>query len=437
MANNKFKNRKLALIFSAAFMAQAAHDTAIATGNLTGRHPMTTPAFHSNINFRTENRDCTGEFILIEQLTGKIARFTIGFDCTPKIAAGWYAMLKGISASPTGTPADEVQTLAFGGATLGTYKLRLDFEGLIGTSAAIAFDASNAVIQAALEEIRPIKKGNIVVTGTTSKTLTFAGHLAKANLPLFTIVDDTTTGGTGVTISAGTNGANKLHLITATTGDNPPEFSVIEGFDGDTGGIKKYKNLVMNTWTVQITRRGKASVTIEAFGDPNGEVLTGFSVPACITQTPTFAWQTRLKIGSEWITGDLRELTMTESNNIDVSEDALKFDDITVDQLERGDRTSSITALMLGSPTSDLYEFAEDENAAFAAFELAIGDPGERLTIFGPNTQFKLDDGLIEFVGTGNKSAFRLTGRPSPDGSGVLTRGEYHGAFATQFLLTA
>jgi hypothetical protein len=75
-----------------------------------------------------------------------------------------------------------------GGATAGTYKLAADFEGLSGTTDAIAFDASNATIQAALEAIRPIKTGNVVVAGTTPKSITFGGNLAKANLPLLTIV---------------------------------------------------------------------------------------------------------------------------------------------------------------------------------------------------------------------------------------------------------
>lgn len=438
MSNLSFSNRKLALVFSPAFMTQPAFDTAIATGNLTARHPMATPTFHSNINFRQENRDCNGEYILIEKLTGKIARFTIGFDCTAKIAAGWYATLRGVSASPTGTPADETQTISLGGATAGGYKLRLDFEGLIGTTGVIAFDAVNAVIQAALEAIRPIKAGNVAITGTTTKTATFQNTLAKANIPLMTVVDDTTTGGTGVVVSAGTNGTNKLHAITGMDGEQPVNFSVIEGFDGDTGGVKKYKNLVMGDWTVTATRRGKGSVTIVAFGDPNGEVLTGFSIPACANQSPIMAGDCRVKIGSDWITGDLRDFTWTESNNIDVSEDALKFDDMTVDQLERGDRTASFTSLILGSPTSALYTLAENENTAFAALQLAIGQPGERLTLYGPNTQFRLDDTPVEFVGGRNKSAFRITGRPSPEsGTGIVTRGEYMGAFTTQFLLNS
>lgn len=437
MPNTAFSNRKLAVVFSSEFMAQAAFDTPIATADLDARHPQTTPAFHAIVPFREETRDCTGEFITIENITGKIARFTFAFDLTAKLGAGWFAYLQGVAAAPTGTPADEVQSLDLGGATGGDYVLAFDFEGLSGETAAIPFDATNAEIQAALEAVRPIKTGNVVVAGTAPKSVTFQGNLAKANLPLITVADDNTTGGTGVVVTQTTPGANKLHAITRTTTERPPLFSLIEAFDDGSGDVLLYKNLVLNDWTVTANRRGKVTLTVTAFGDPIPTPVTGFSIPACVTQAPVRTKDVRVKIGSDWITDDLREVTYTESNNIDVSEDALRFDDITPDQLERGDRTASINLLSLGSPTSDMYEFAADEDNAFAALELHIGRPGERHTVYAPNTQFRLDDGLIEFVGARNKSAFRLIGRPSPDNSNVVTRGEYHGAFTGTFLLTS
>lgn len=438
MANENFTNRKLAVVYSPAFMVQAAHDTPIATANLTARHPQTTPAFHNRIAFREEIRSCDAAFVIKEELTGKIARFTIGFLGTAKQAAGWLAYLQGVAAAPTGTPANESQSLALGGATGGTFILNFDFEGLQGSTSAIDFDATAAEIQAALEALRPIKEGNVSVSGSVGGpfTISFAGgNLANANLPLITDTDSTT-GGTGVVVSAVTNGENKLHLITRQDDDTPVQFSLVEGFEDETDGTKLYKNLVMDSYTVNITRRGKMSLTVVAYGDPDGEVLTGFVIPECETVEPISAKDTRLLVGAEYITGDLRELTYVESNNIDVSEDALRFDDPTPDQLKMGDPTANLNALILGSPTADMFEFAEDENNAFDNFALALGRPGERLTIISPNAQFRLDDNLIEFVGTRNVSAFRLLARPVPD-AGVFTRGEYHGAFTGTFLLSA
>lgn len=437
MSNPRYTNRKLVLAMSPDFMVQPAFDSAIATAELNYRHPQTTPAFHGIVPFREETRDCAAQYVILEELTGKIARFTIGFNATAKFLAGWYAYLLGVAAAPTGSPGNETQTLAIGGASGGSFTLTFDFEGLSGTTSAIAFDATAATIQAALEALRPIKAGNVAVTGSVGGpfTISFAGGtLANANLPLITRTDSTT-GGTGVTVTAGTNGANKLHAITRSTSEQPPLFSVIEGFEGETNGIKKYKNLVLDSWSVNINRRGKAALTVTAYGDPTPEVLAGYSIPVCENLTPISAKDTRLLIGSEYVTGDLRELTYTESNNIDVSADALRFDDVTPDQLERGDPTASLNAYIIGSPTSDLWEFASDENNAFDSMELALGRPGERLTIYAPNTQFRLEDNLVDFTGSRNLSAFRILGRPSPDPSYIVTRGDYHGAYTGQFLL--
>jgi hypothetical protein len=444
MSNPQYTNRKLVVSMSPNFMVQAAHDTPIAQANLNYRHAQTTPAFHGIIPFREEQRSCDAVYVVIEELTGKIARFTIGFNGTSKFAAGWFAYLQGVAAAPTGTPANESQTIALGGATGGSVTFGFDHEGLSGTTSAIATSAATtaATIQAALEALRPIKAGNVAVSGSAGGpfTVSFAGgRLANANLPLITKTDSST-GGTGVVVSAGTDGNNKHHLITRTTSETPVQFSIVEGFDGETNGIKRYKNLVLGDYTVSVNRRGKMSITVVAFGDPTPEILSGYSIPACDNSAPVKAKDTRLYIGSPisaYVTGDLRELTYTESNNIDVSEDALLFDDPTPDQLKSGDPTANLNALILGSPTSALWAFADAENTAFAPFELALGRPGERLTIFAPNAQFRLDDGLIEFVGGRNVSAFRVIARPSPDGSNIVTRGEYHGAFTGQFLLNA
>ncbi len=435
MSNESFRNRALVLAFSSAFKTQSAYDAAMPTSDIDARHPMATPVFHSMQAFREQTRDCGGEYIVIEQITGKIAKFTIGFDATAVLMAGWFAYLQGISASPTGTPGNEKQTLDLNGATAGDYKLAFDFEGVSETSGAIPFDATNDEIQAIITAMRPIKANNATVTGTDPKTIEFVNDMSNANLPLFTIVDDTTTGGSGVTIAADDDGDNNLHLITRTTDETPVLFSLIEGFEGDT--FKEYKNLVLNDWTVSAPRRGKVSLTITAFGDPDGVPLVGYTAPDCVTQTPLLTRDVRVKVGDDWITSDLRELTFTESNNIDVSEDALRFDDVTPDRLEHGDRTASANILSLGAPSSNMYLFAEDEDDAFDELQISFGRPGERLTVYAPNTQFRLDDNLIEFVGNRNKSAFRLLARPSPDDTGVVTRGEYFGDESTQFLVAS
>lgn len=441
MANPKYTDRKLAVVVSSDFMIQPAHDTPIDVANLDYRHPQTTRQTHNIVAFREAERSCDGKYIVIEELTGKIARFTIVFSATAKFAAGWFAMLQGVAALPTGTPANETQTLNLNGATAGTFKLKMVHEGLEGATAIIAASAAltAASVQSAYEAIRPIKSGNVSVSGDDGGpfTIEYTGRLANANMPLAEVIDDTTSGGSGVTIAAGTNGANKLHLISRTASETPVQFSVVEGFVGETDGIKRYKNLVLDSWTASLNRRGKLALTIVAYGSPTPEVLAGFSIPNCVNPTPVKAMDTRVVVGGVYLGGDLRELTLGESNNIDVSDEAILWDDAEPDQLIAGDPTFNFSALIAGSPTSPLYAFADDENNAFDDLAVHFGRPGERFSYFADNAQFRLDDGLTEFVGPRAVSAFRLIGRPSPDAAGIASYAQYHGAHATQFLLSS
>lgn len=441
MTNAAYRNRALHLAYPSAFNVQTAFDVALDPALIDKRHPMLTPQFHNLIAFREETRDCSGEYVVIERLTGKIARFNIGLDFTPVIAAGWFAYLKGATSAPTGTPADEVQGVDLGGATGGSVTFNLDFEGVTGAGGSVATDATTtaAEVERAIEECRAVGAGNVTVTGAAGGpfVVTFVEKLAKANIPLLT-VDDDSTGGTGVIVSATTNGENKVQAITGDDEETPPMFSLIEGFPGDDpDAAKEYRNLVVSDWTVTIPPRGKPTLTVVAYGDPDGIVVPSYDWPDCVTQDPIRASECRAKIGSSWIGSDIRGITLTESNNIDVSEDALKFDGLTPAQLERGDRTASVDILVRGTPAAALYEFAEDEDNAFDTLELYLGRPGERLAYYADNTQFRLDDSLVIFEGSRNKSAFRLLGRPSPDNSGVVSSGEYIGAYTGQFLQTS
>ena len=83
------------------------------------------------------------------------------------------------------TEASEVQTAVLGGTpTTGTFKL--SFKGVTTTD--IAFDASAADVQAALQALSTIGTGNATVARTGgapnfTHTITFAGDLANLNLP--------------------------------------------------------------------------------------------------------------------------------------------------------------------------------------------------------------------------------------------------------------
>lgn len=76
---------------------------------------------------------------------------------------------------------NDVQTVAVtGGAGADTYTL--SFGGQV--TAGLAFNASAATIQAALEALATIGAGNVVVTGTGPYTVTFQGTLAGQQVDL-------------------------------------------------------------------------------------------------------------------------------------------------------------------------------------------------------------------------------------------------------------
>lgn len=102
-------------------------------------------------------------------------------------------------------PSNEVQSIAITGTpTGGTYTLT--FDG--ATTAALAYNANAAAIQAALVALPTIGTGNCTVSGTGPYTVTFVGELAGFNLVQMTADDSGLTGGTSpeVTVTTTTPG---------------------------------------------------------------------------------------------------------------------------------------------------------------------------------------------------------------------------------------
>lgn len=104
------------------------------------------------------------------------------------------------------TPADEVQSLATSGSPTGG-TITLTFEGQ--TTTAIAYNASAATIQTALEALSNVDAGDVVATGgalgTSPVVLTFGGRFKGANVPKITVT------------SALTGGTNATAAVTVTT----------------------------------------------------------------------------------------------------------------------------------------------------------------------------------------------------------------------------
>src|SRR5436190_18973434 len=100
---------------------QAAIGTPVANGDLNVRDKWTIT--REEIVTRREYRDCRDEDMIAAKIDSRMARYTLDYgEVTPQIIARWTALFLGTAASPTGTPANEVQTIADGG-TAGTIAL--------------------------------------------------------------------------------------------------------------------------------------------------------------------------------------------------------------------------------------------------------------------------------------------------------------------------
>lgn len=132
-----------------------------------------------------------------------------------KLPSGLYA--------PYAAATSEVQTVTITGApTGGTFTLT--FDG--ATTAAIAFDATAAVVRAALEALPNLAAGDVTVTGgpgpATPYVVTFAGARAGTDVPAMTA--------SGASLTGGTTPAVAVATTTAGGAESPAGEGTAEGF---------------------------------------------------------------------------------------------------------------------------------------------------------------------------------------------------------------
>ena len=133
-----------------------------------------------------------------------------------------------------GSATNEVQTLTeTGSPTGGTFTITFNGQ----TTAAIAFDATAAAIQSALEALSNVSSGDITAGGgdldSTPVTLTFAGNYAATDVDLVVIDDALLTGGTSpaVTPTETTPGVSAKTAEILTIGSDISDQEYSWGFD--------------------------------------------------------------------------------------------------------------------------------------------------------------------------------------------------------------
>lgn len=151
---------------------------------------------------------------------------------------------------------NEVQTLSTTGTvTAGTFTITWSGQ----TTAAIAWNATAAAVQAALEALSNIAVGDVAVTGgplpATPVVVTFTGNLGNSNVAAMTTTDTLTGGSTAVaTTTAGVAPSNTFTLQAGI----PLEWEVSPGY-------------FANPFTVDVT---KFNVTSATSARLQGRILT-------------------------------------------------------------------------------------------------------------------------------------------------------------------
>lgn len=153
---------QLTIGYSPNWLQQSAWDVPIPGSDLTKAFPATSRNYLDIDDTIEDIDDCTGEDLLLELVTAKVAKLNIDFDLDPDVAAGIAAFAYGVAAAPTGG-SNEVQTETIT-ATGGTRRLTVQVGANAQTTGDIPFNASGASIQTALEALSNVAASDIIVT---------------------------------------------------------------------------------------------------------------------------------------------------------------------------------------------------------------------------------------------------------------------------------
>lgn len=417
MSFNPQRLKKAFYAFSSIFKKQLGFGTALADADLDSRHNCTVT--FEDVVERDTIYDCGEEDVVDEEVTGQLKRIRLSYSSiTPQRLYGWICMLLSSTAAATGTAQNEVQTIT-SNADAGAAAFTFAFEGVTGTTSALAYNISAANFKKALEALASIGEGQITsVTGTlaTGFVVTFGGDYAKTNVPLITV-------GSGLTASASpatttvvqtTAGGNKYHAATRSTDDQLAKTSMGCGWENNTDDAKKYFNMVVESITINLNRRKLVTVEIVCLGRFTPEEMADFDEPDCEILPGLKGADCKIKINSAFLIEEFWQATITLSNQPPTGDDAFPWSGIEVANFERGDKpTYPITMQILGSGRDTVGALIEDETKV--PVEFLLGLPGNRASLIFPNVLMKFNSTPSVYVGDAKRSAHNIDATPHKD----------------------
>jgi len=413
---NTQRFKRLYAVFSAIFKKQSAFGTPLAAADLDERHNCTIT--FEDVVEREMVYDCAEEDVVDEETNTQLKRVRLNYpSITPQRLFGWVATLLSTVAAPTGTSANEVQTIT-SDATGGTFTAGFAFEGLTATTPALAYNITAANFKKALENLSSIGEGNIAsVTGTlaTGFVVTFGGKLAKTNIPAITIGAGSLTGNSGAPSLAQTvQGGNKYHAATRSTDDALAKTSFGFGYENNSEPTLEYYDCVVESITINLNRRRLLTAEIVLLGRFTPAELESFDDPECVILPGIKGEDCKIKINGEYLLEEFWSGTIVLNNAVPTDEDAFPFSGQDVSNWERGDKpTYPLTFQILGSEGDTIGNLVKAGTKV--PIEFLLGDAGNRLALIFPNVLMKFASNPIQYVGTKRRSAHNIEATPHKD----------------------
>lgn len=448
MANNREELVDRFFVVSGAGKVQAAKGTGLANSDLDTRDKCTIT--RELIVDRRETRDCRNEYMLKTKIRTRYSRITLNYaECTPQIIHRWTSILLGAAAGPSGTPANEVQTLTRSGTVSGgTFTLSMTLEGRTVTTKPIAWNATNQQIQDALTAARMlfIQPGDVAVTGGwgTAITITFpnTGRLGRANLPMLVADTAALTGSTpGITVAQSTAGDQNHHTASRSTSRDKLLTSFALGWDDVTDRVEKYIDYAVESVTPSYNQDGDVALQVTLTGPAEYDSIeTAFEIPDCTNIDPLQSYDCRVEVNGIWETTDIVSLSAGLNDNIPFDRaSAFQFEGIDVQTQKRGPQpTHTLTLSIIGSEEDPPYDLAFNERtSAPVPVILHFGLPGNRATWNFPATMIRFQTNPQGNVGTAQLATIQLEGLPVKDGLNKPMNAEAYLDQGTSFLVAA
>lgn len=444
MANTREELVNRFIAFNGSGKVQAAVGTAMANADIDTRDKCTIT--REEVITRRDIRDCRNEDLTDSQIVTRLARYTLNYaEITPQIYARWFALFAGAAANPTGTPANEEQTLTRSGTVSGgTFKINYTLEGRTVQTKAIAWDASNATILAALTATRMafIHPGDVVVGGTwgTAITLTYGGRLAKTNMPAPTITNNLTGSTPDIVVGETTPGVQNFHALTRSTDRDKQRFSFALGYEDNTATIEKYADYVCESFQPTGSLDTDPGLVVTLLGPWEYDSLEpGLTIPDCVNPTPLRTEECNVVINAAFQTADVNSTSDTLNDNVPIDRlSAFTYDGIDVINLIRGrNPTYGGTVSIFGINDAAAYILAQNERSQAAVPVIRhFGLPGNRFSLIYPNAKIRFQGNREGFVGAAEFSVFNLELVPFKDGVNSPVKGEAYLDQSTAFLTT-